>query len=702
MPLPEPKNQEQEQDFIDRCMTDVESSKEFPDASQRRAVCQSLWDEKTFAETNSDDVSKRVEKSLEKKLEVHREKVGDDKRKQTTLRKLKIVYNRGVGAYRTNPSSVRPSVGSPEQWAQGRVNSFLFALRNLKYKSGKHDTDLLPKEHPMAPEEKKAADSHRRYQDGEPIPSALPPKYRKSRSGGETAGQACINCKFYKEDHKDHRFYCTKWEAPIRPQYWCAAWKALKEEFQETYNDYPESATNNAKRALKYKSENPDNKCGTLVGWARANQLAKREKISRDTIARMASFKRHQQNKDVPYDEGCGGLMWDAWGGTSGVEWAINKLKQIDKKKNSKMNKQFAFGIASIEQSKIDKENGTMSGVSLISVGPALGHGLFVDDRSLDTIIAELEDVRLPAYITHRGALFDDRLTREIGMFDNFRLEDGRVLGDFQAFESFREDDARKYNRLFELAEKMPERFGLSIVFSATSAWATDAGDVETNEKPEDALFEFPSIRVEEVSSADFVDNPAANQRGLFSNIDSKPTYKMTKLELSEKNESLETALSELQEQNTQLALDKADIEATAEGLNEQLGGHEEEMKELQEKLDAALEQIESLTSKLQEKEEELAAKDEEMTSKEEELKEHEEEKEMIEVEASKKEAKIETLEKLIEGSEPLSAATDSEVYKPSKVHRDKIISEFAKEHNISEFTATLRLSKTKPELFNS
>ena len=47
----------------------------------------------------------------------------------------------------------------------------------------------------------------------------------------------------------------------------------------------------------------------------------------------MASFKRHQQNKDVPYDEGCGGLMWDAWGGTEGVEWAIRKLAQIDKEK---------------------------------------------------------------------------------------------------------------------------------------------------------------------------------------------------------------------------------------------------------------------------------------------------------------------------------------------------------------------------------
>jgi len=44
----------------------------------------------------------------------------------------------------------------------------------------------------------------------------------------------------------------------------------------------------------------------------------------------MASFKRHQQHKDVPYDEGCGGIMWDAWGGTSGIEWAIKKLEQID------------------------------------------------------------------------------------------------------------------------------------------------------------------------------------------------------------------------------------------------------------------------------------------------------------------------------------------------------------------------------------
>ena len=98
----------------------------------------------------------------------------------------------------------------------------------------------------------------------------------------------------------------------------------------KSYSDYPEAARNNAKRALKWAEENGWGSCGTDVGKQRANQLANGEAITRDTIARMASFKRHQQNKDVPYSEGCGGLMWDAWGGTAGVEWAIRKLEQID------------------------------------------------------------------------------------------------------------------------------------------------------------------------------------------------------------------------------------------------------------------------------------------------------------------------------------------------------------------------------------
>ena len=100
----------------------------------------------------------------------------------------------------------------------------------------------------------------------------------------------------------------------------------------QSYSDYPAAAKNNAKRALKWAEENGWGSCGTSVGKQRANQLASGEGLTRSTIARMASFKRHQQNKDVPYSEGCGGLMWDAWGGSAGVNWAISKLKEIDGK----------------------------------------------------------------------------------------------------------------------------------------------------------------------------------------------------------------------------------------------------------------------------------------------------------------------------------------------------------------------------------
>jgi len=114
--------------------------------------------------------------------------------------------------------------------------------------------------------------------------------------------------------------------------------KGIKFAVQDSYTDYPEAATNNAKRALKYVEANGWRECGTPVGKARANQLANKEPISRDTIARMSSFKRHQQNKNVPYEKGCGGLMWDAWGGDEGIEWAQKKLQQID-------NEQFKEGV---------------------------------------------------------------------------------------------------------------------------------------------------------------------------------------------------------------------------------------------------------------------------------------------------------------------------------------------------------------------
>lgn len=97
----------------------------------------------------------------------------------------------------------------------------------------------------------------------------------------------------------------------------------------ETYNDYPKEATENAKIALRWAEENGWGDCGTAVGKARANQLASGENISRDTIARMASFARHKENSQKELGDGCGRLMWLAWGGDAGIEWAQRKLEQI-------------------------------------------------------------------------------------------------------------------------------------------------------------------------------------------------------------------------------------------------------------------------------------------------------------------------------------------------------------------------------------
>ena len=61
---------------------------------------------------------------------------------------LDDVYDRGVGAFRTNPASVRPQVKSKEQWAMARVYAFIMksydAVKNNKKKINQ-DQDLFEK-----------------------------------------------------------------------------------------------------------------------------------------------------------------------------------------------------------------------------------------------------------------------------------------------------------------------------------------------------------------------------------------------------------------------------------------------------------------------------------------------------------------------------------------------------------------------------
>ena len=90
-----------------------------------------------------------VEKTLKKKSDEFNERYKEKLGYGVTLPKLRVVYQRGVGAFQTSHS---PNVKSAEQWAQARVNAFLYLVKNGRPENAKYvgDNDLLPKGHPKS------------------------------------------------------------------------------------------------------------------------------------------------------------------------------------------------------------------------------------------------------------------------------------------------------------------------------------------------------------------------------------------------------------------------------------------------------------------------------------------------------------------------------------------------------------------------
>ena len=104
------------------------------------------------------------------------------------------------------------------------------------------------------------------------------------------------------------------------------------ENLKDSYTDYPEAAVENAQMALDAREDtgNPRD-CGTRTGWIRANQLANEEPLSGDVVIKMAQFNRHRSHSDMDDEQGradCGWMMWKAWGGDEGVDWAKRKIEE--------------------------------------------------------------------------------------------------------------------------------------------------------------------------------------------------------------------------------------------------------------------------------------------------------------------------------------------------------------------------------------
>lgn len=97
----------------------------------------------------------------------------------------------------------------------------------------------------------------------------------------------------------------------------------------ETFNDYPDAVSNNAKRGIDLNKK-VNNKCATQVGKIRAQQLAQKENISVQTLKRMYSYlSRAQEYYDESDKEACGTISYLLWGGKAGLRWSESKLKKL-------------------------------------------------------------------------------------------------------------------------------------------------------------------------------------------------------------------------------------------------------------------------------------------------------------------------------------------------------------------------------------
>jgi len=128
-----------------------------------------------------------------------------------------------------------------------------------------------------------------------------------------------VGCKGFHE----HEFEGKTWFMPCEQH-------TNKEEL-ESYSDYPQAVSNNAKRGIELNEKN-NNKCATQTGKVRAQQLAKGEPISEETIKRMYSYlSRAKTYYDDADTNDCGNISYLLWGGLAALRWSESKLKQLGK-----------------------------------------------------------------------------------------------------------------------------------------------------------------------------------------------------------------------------------------------------------------------------------------------------------------------------------------------------------------------------------
>jgi hypothetical protein len=145
-------------------------------------------------------------------------------------------------------------------------------------------------------------------------------------------------------------------------------------------------------------------------------------------------------------------------------------------------------------------------GISVITAGPALGHGMVIDAETLNQVVEKGNEAGQVKVLSDHSS----SVSNIIAYLENFYVDGGRVRADLTLLESH---DGFAY--FSELLSTLPGQIGFSISFSGIPREAADGtqlADVQT-------LF-----------SVDLVTTPAANPTGVYSaRVDSIKAVTMEK-----------------------------------------------------------------------------------------------------------------------------------------------------------------------------
>lgn len=308
-----------------------------------------------------------------------------------------------------------------------------------------------------------------------------------------------------------------------------------------------------AERFLQWRRDGI--KGGTDVAYRRARQIANNAEMQASVVIAMRAWKaRHMVDRKAegfnPGEKGYpskGRVAAAAWGLPGGDKWvdqkgaAIERARKLSVDRATPSMESLKFDATEASRSgDIDLEAGTIKGVSLISTPEAKGHGMSIDQKSIESFYSAVDGKTIKAYYTHN----DNEAFDTIGLWANFEvIEDNgetKLTGDFEALESWKENKKEEYDALFELAEKAPEAFGVSAEFTGTKVFYN-----EDDEEIEYAGQEEPGklfARASEVQAFSIVATPAANPTGLFTEGTEQP-----------EEQSLSAAISDIAEQKQQL-----------------------------------------------------------------------------------------------------------------------------------------------------